>query len=44
MIEREFIFLLGYTVLISFLAWLTFKVVAYIRVNDNGTLKSSNHV
>jgi hypothetical protein len=35
MIEREFIFLLGYTGLISFLAWLTFKVVAYIRVNDN---------
>lgn len=34
MIERELIFLLGYTALMSFFAWLTFKVVAYIRVND----------
>ena len=37
MIERELIFLLAYTALMSFLVWLTFKAVAYIniRVNDN---------
>jgi len=34
MIEREFIFLLGYTVLMSFLVWLTLKVVDYVRLND----------
>ncbi len=33
--ERELIFLIGYTGLMSFLVWLTFKVVAYIRVNDS---------
>ena len=35
MIERELIFLLGYTGLMAFLAWLTFKVVDYFRVNNN---------
>jgi hypothetical protein len=35
MIEREFIFLLGYTGLMYFLVWLTFKFVAYVRINDD---------
>jgi hypothetical protein len=35
MIERELIFLLGYTGLMSFLVWLTFKAASYFRVNND---------